>query len=181
MTGFNFSPVFMDLEVDGTAAGTVFIELFNETVKNKQKGPPVVVRRSNTNFFLSFKGAHHGWKLQSFDHRLEILIYILEFQIRRTRYYKSLDAAGRIAQNVDNFWWLSQKLSKNNKNDFILGELGFGYKGTEFHRIIPGFVMQGGDVTKRVTGDGQMSVYGPSFEDENFIVKHDSLGKFSQK
>ena len=39
MTGFNFSPVFMDLEVDGTAAGTVFIELFNETVKNKQKGP----------------------------------------------------------------------------------------------------------------------------------------------
>ena len=52
MTGFNFSPVFMDLEVDGTAAGTVFIELFNETVKNKQKGPPVVVRRSNTNFFF---------------------------------------------------------------------------------------------------------------------------------
>ena len=41
--------------------------------------------------------------------------------------------------------------------------------------------MQGGDVTKRVTGDGQMSVYGPSFEDENFIVKHDSLGKLSQK
>ena len=72
-------------------------------------------------------------------------------------------------------------MSKTNKNDFILGELGFGYKGTEFHRIIPGFVMQGGDVTKRVTGDGQMSVYGPSFEDENFIVKHDSLGKFSQK
>ena len=113
------------------------------------------------------------------------MIYILECQFRRRRrtYYKSQDAstAGRFVLSVDNFSWLSHKLSKNNKNDFILGELGFGYKGTEFHRIIPGFVMQGGDVTKRVTGDGQMSVYGPSFEDENFIVKHDSLGKFSQK
>ena len=113
------------------------------------------------------------------------MIYILEFQFRRRRrtYYKSQDAstAGRIVQNVDNFSWLSHKLSKKNKNEIILGELGFGYKGTEFHRIIPGFVMQGGDVTKRVTGDGQMSVYGPSFEDENFIVKHDSLGKLSQK
>ena len=37
--------------------------------------------------------------------------------------------------------------------------------------------MQGGDVTKKTTGDGQMSVYGPSFEDENFVVKHDSLGE----
>merc|ERR1719461_2790305 len=59
------------------------------------------------------------------------------------------------------------------------GELGFGYKGTVFHRIIPGFVMQGGDVTKKISGDGQMSVYGPSFEDENFIVQHDSLGLLS--
>ena len=60
----------------------------------------------------------------------------------------------------------------------ISGELGFGYKGTTFHRIIPGFVMQGGDVTRNKKGDGQMSVYGPSFEDENFLVKHDSLGPF---
>ena len=59
---------------------------------------------------------------------------------------------------------------------FIVGELGFGYKGSSFHRIIPGFVMQGGDFTSNSRGDGQMSVYGPRFEDENFLVKHDSLG-----
>ena len=57
-----------------------------------------------------------------------------------------------------------------------VGELGFGYKGSSFHRIIPGFVMQGGDVTSNARGDGQLSVYGPTFEDENFLVKHDSLG-----
>ena len=59
-----------------------------------------------------------------------------------------------------------------------IGELGFGYKGSIFHRIIPGFVMQGGDFTSHGRGDGQMSVYGPKFEDENFLVKHDSLGEF---
>ena len=37
--------------------------------------------------------------------------------------------------------------------------------------------MQGGDFTSKGRGDGQMSVYGPKFEDENFLVKHDSLGK----
>ena len=36
--------------------------------------------------------------------------------------------------------------------------------------------MQGGDVTSNARGDGQLSVYGPTFEDENFLVKHDSLG-----
>jgi len=39
--------------------------------------------------------------------------------------------------------------------------------------------MQGGDFTSKGRGDGQMSVYGPKFEDENFLVKHDSLGLLS--
>ena len=40
--------------------------------------------------------------------------------------------------------------------------------------------MQGGDVTSNARGDGQLSVYGPTFEDENFLVKHDSLGIIKQ-
>eukprot|EP00070_Physeter_catodon_P015699 XP_023973876.1 peptidyl-prolyl cis-trans isomerase-like [Physeter catodon] len=45
------------------------------------------------------------------------------------------------------------------------------YKGTRFHRIIPQFMCQGGDIT-RMNGTGGESIYGASFADENFIKKH---------
>lgn len=49
------------------------------------------------------------------------------------------------------------------------------YKGTPFHRIIPGFMIQGGDIF-RGDGKGSESIYGGKFPDENFIIKHSHAG-----
>ncbi|XP_068651802.1 peptidyl-prolyl cis-trans isomerase CYP21-1-like [Aristolochia californica] len=52
------------------------------------------------------------------------------------------------------------------------------YKGTPFHRIISGFVIQGGDI---IYGDGRgsESIYGGTFPDENFKIKHSYAGVVS--
>jgi len=52
------------------------------------------------------------------------------------------------------------------------------FKGSTFHRIIRGFMAQGGDFTQH-NGTGGESIYGSKFEDENFIHKHDRPGCLS--
>jgi len=52
------------------------------------------------------------------------------------------------------------------------------YQNTKFHRLVKDFCLQGGDITNN-NGTGGVSIYGKTFEDENFNIKHTDPGLLS--
>jgi len=75
-------------------------------------------------------------------------------------------------KTVKNFIELTKGTTKSNDGKLL------AYKGSKFHRIIRGFMIQGGDF-ENGNGMGGQAIYGRRFEDENFKFKHKGLGVVS--
>eukprot|EP00937_MAST-01D_sp_MAST-1D-sp2_P008257 g8257.t1 len=102
------------------------------------------------------------------------------------RVFMDMEVSGRPAGRIV-FELRADKVPKTAENFRALctGEKGRGrsgkklhFKGSKFHRIIPGFMLQGGDFT-RGNGTGGESIYGEKFRDENFKLKHTKPGLLS--
>lgn len=118
---------------------------------------------------------------ESKTHQLPNLVIMLNIPPARTQVYFDIQIGdrdeGRITFELYND--IVPKTASNFRS-LCTGEAGAGkssgkrlcYKGSIFHRIIKGFMIQGGDFTAG-NGTGGESIYGEKFEDENFQIKHE--------
>ncbi|KAL6647946.1 hypothetical protein ACP70R_015383 [Stipagrostis hirtigluma subsp. patula] len=108
-------------------------------------------------------------------------------KVKNPHVFFDISIGGRSAERItfELFANIAPKTAENFRA-LCTGEKGLGastqkplyFKGTNMHRIVEGFVAQGGDFS-RGDGRGGESIYGGKFPDENFRLLHNQPGLLS--
>ncbi|KAL0912397.1 hypothetical protein M5K25_018365 [Dendrobium thyrsiflorum] len=111
----------------------------------------------------------------------------LDASVRNPRCFMDISIGGELEGRIV-MELFADVVPKTAENFRLLctGERGIGpntgvplhFKGSRFHRVIKGFMVQGGDISAG-DGTGGESIYGLKFEDENFELKHHKKGMLS--
>lgn len=154
----NLTYVLTSLIIISFIFGFLFKFLFDASIKNVMS--PVYVKenfndlkknKSLTTNTNNFKKIYLEIVNSDFEFSNEIMKITIELDFKNT------------PKTANNFY----QLCKNNN-----------YSNCPFHRVIKNFMIQGGDITNH-DGTGGQSFYGNSFEDENFMNKHNLPGIIS--
>jgi len=117
---------------------------------------------------------------------MNVIVSTLEKELKNPTVFFDISIDGNASGRIT-FELFADVVPKTAENFRCLctGERGKGrsgkplhYRGCTFHRIIPEFMLQGGDFTAG-DGTGGESIYGEKFADENFKLKHTTPGLLS--
>ncbi|KAK1439904.1 hypothetical protein QVD17_05729 [Tagetes erecta] len=116
-----------------------------------------------------------------------ISIRLIFGEMKRGRCYLDISIGGELEGRIviELFTDIVPKTAENfralctgEKGTAPITGVNLHYKGVRFHRLIKSSTIEGGDITSG-DGTGGESIYGPTFEDENFEMKHERKGMLS--
>ena len=130
--------------------------------KNNDENKPLI-QKNNDKYIKEMEKKNEEKEIDNYDDALSTVYFDITI---------NGNDEGKVVMQL-----FDETVPKTAKNFRYLCKKG-AYNGCPFHRVIKGFMIQGGDFTNK-NGTGGYSIYGEKFNDENFELKHNQPGLLS--